>query len=359
MTSTHDARRVEAARLERFIHDVLARIADAATADAATRAMMHGSRLGIDSHGARLLQHYVTVMEAGRVNPRPALRLEAGGATAVLDGDDGHGALAAYRAMDEAVTLAGRQGIGAVTIRRSSHFGPAGAYALAAAERGYIGLAFCNSDSFVRLHEGKSRFHGTNPIAAAVPVAGQRPWLLDMATSAIPYNRVQLYRSLARVLPEGVASDVEGRDVRDAERADMLAPLGGEFGFKGAGLGGLVEILSAVLTGMQLSFDIAPMPGPDLSTPRGLGAFVLALDPAAFVAPATFEAGMTRYLETLRGSPAVDGGEVMAPGDREWREAAERERHGIPLDPDTLAHYAALAERFGLAWPPDNRRGAT
>ncbi|MEO1961504.1 MAG: Ldh family oxidoreductase [Paracoccus sp. (in: a-proteobacteria)] len=174
--TTHDARRVNDAHLERFIHDVLARIADTATADAATRAMMHGSRLGIDSHGARLLQHYVTVMEAGRVNPRPALRLKAGGgATAVLDGDDGHGALAAYRAMDEAVALAAQQGIGAVAIRRSSHFGPAGAYALAAAERGYIGLAFCNSDSFVRLHEGRIRFHGTNPIAAAAPVVGSRP----------------------------------------------------------------------------------------------------------------------------------------------------------------------------------------
>ncbi|MDW5376038.1 Ldh family oxidoreductase [Halomonas sp. HP20-15] len=356
--TTHDPRRVDAAHLEHFIRDVLARIADEATADAATRAMMHGSRLGIDSHGARLLQHYVTVMEAGRVNPRPELRLEAGiGATAVLDADDGHGALAAYRAMDEAVALAGRQGIGAVAIRRSSHFGPAGAYALAAAERGYIGLAFCNSDSFVRLHEGKTRFHGTNPIAAAVPAAGQRPWLLDMATSAIPYNRVKLYRSLAQVLPEGVASDVEGRDVRDAEQAEMLAPLGGAFGFKGAGLGGLVEILSAVLTGMKLSFDIAPMPGPDLSTPRGLGAFVLALDPAAFVAPVTFEAGMARYLDILRASPAIDGGAVMAPGDREWREAAEREHRGIPLDPDTLAHFAALAERFGLAWPPDSERG--
>lgn len=354
--SPADARRVDDAHLERFIHDVLARVADEATADAATRAMMHGSRLGIDSHGARLLPHYVTVMEAGRVNPRPALRLETGGATAILDADDGHGALAAYRAMDEAVTLAGQQGIGAVAIRRSSHFGPAGAYALAAAERGYIGLAFCNSDSFVRLHEGKTRFHGTNPIAAAVPAAGQRPWLLDMATSAIPYNRVQLYRSLAQILPEGVASDVEGRDVRDAEQAEMLAPLGGAFGFKGAGLGGLVEILSAVLTGMRLSFDIAPMPGPDISTPRGLGAFVLALDPAAFVAPTTFAAGMARYLDTLRSSPAVDGGTVMAPGDREWREAAEREHHGIPLDPDTLSHYVALAERFGLAWQP-NRRG--
>ena len=29
--------------------------------------------------------------------------------------------------------------------------------------------------------------------------------------------------------------------------------------------------------------------------------------------------------------------EVMAPGDREWRVEAERERDGIPVDPETAA----------------------
>ncbi len=37
--------------------------ADVATADAATRAMMHGTRYGVDSHGVRLLDHYVTALQ--------------------------------------------------------------------------------------------------------------------------------------------------------------------------------------------------------------------------------------------------------------------------------------------------------
>src|SRR5690606_1130293 len=126
--------------------------------------------------------------------------------------NDGHGALAAYMAMKHAVGIAERNGIGGVAIANSSHFGPAGAFAVEAAQAGLVGLAFCNSDSFVRLHGGAARFHGTNPIACAVPVPGQRPWLLDMATSAIPYNRVQLYRSLRRKLPAGVASAADGFD---------------------------------------------------------------------------------------------------------------------------------------------------
>lgn len=354
------SRIVRDAVLDRFCRDALAAAgADQATVDAAARAMMHASRLGVDSHGVRLLPHYATVLVAGRVNPRPAMKMTARfGAVASLDADNGHGALATYTAMEHAVRLAGQSGIGAVAVTRSSHFGPAGAYALAAAEAGFIGLATCNADSIVRLHDGAARFHGTNPIACGAPVRDGRPWLLDMATSAVPYNRVRLYRSLGRPLPSGVASTADGRDTVDAADAEMLAPIGGEYGFKGAGLAGLLEIFSAVLTGATLSVDLQRMAGPDLTTPRNLGAFVMAIRPDAFVDADTFEDGLNRYLERLRASPARTGGRVMAPGDREWAEAEKRDVEGIPLDPVTVADFETLAEKFGLAPPfQDERRG--
>lgn len=345
--------RVGADALEAFCVAALAAAgADDDTARAAADAMMHASRLGVDSHGVRLLDHYVAALEGGRVNPRPLMRIVSEfGATASLDADDGHGALAAYAAMRHAMGLAGRFGLGAVAIRNSSHFGPAGAFAIEAAHAGLIGVAFCNSDSFVRLHGGAARFHGTNPIACAVPVPGGRPWLLDMATSAIPYNRIQLYKSLGLKLPPGVASDAEGRDTDDPHAADMLAPLGAAFGFKGAGLAGLVEIFSAVLSGMKLSPEIAPMAGPDFATPRKLGAFVLALKPDAFIDAAAFGDGMRRYLESLRGSPARPGEAVMAPGDREWAEADRRAAEGIPIDPATEDAFRAIAGRYGIEPP--------
>ncbi len=339
--------------LAAFCREALAAAgADAPTADAATRAMMHGSRLGIDSHGVRLLDHYVAAIEGGRVRGRPQMRyVREAGAVATLDADAAHGALAAYTAMARATAMAERFGIGAVAIRNSSHFGAAGAFALAAAEQGKVGLVMCNSDSFVRLHGGAERFHGTNPIAVAAPIEASRPWLLDMATSAVPYNRVLLYRSLGLPLPAEVASDASGIDIRNPDLVEMLAPLGGAFGFKGAGLAGLVEILSAVLSGARLSFDILPMGGPDMSSARDLGAFVLALRPEAFVDHSAYEAGMRRYLAALRASRTAPDGEVLAPGDREWREEERRRAAGIPIDPATAQAFARLAERHGLALP--------
>lgn len=339
--------------LDHFCRAVFAAVgADEATGDAATRAMLHGTRLGVDSHGIRLLPHYARALDGGRLNKTPDMRIVSSfGAVASLDADNGHGALAAYKAMEHAINLAGQFGIGAVAIRNSSHFGPAGAYSMAAAARGFIGLTFGHSDSFVRLHDGAMRFHGTNPISAAVPVKDRNPWLLDMATSAVPYNRVQLYKSLGKTLPQGVASNDRGVDTTDPSFADMLAPLGGEFGFKGAGLAGLATILSAALSGMALDFDLYSMAGPDFSKPRGLGAFVLALKPDAFIERDRFDATMTRYVETLRSSPTREGMKVMAPGDREWVEAEIREREGVAIDPATAEGFRDLAVRCGIAWP--------
>lgn len=326
--------------------------ADDATAEAASRAMLHGSRFGVDSHGVRLLDHYVTVIAGGRVKGRPDMHFSEGAAAvATLDADHAHGARAAYAAMDHAMAKADLYGIGAVSIRNSSHFGAAGAYALAAAEQGFVGLAFCNSDSFVRLHGGAERFHGTNPIAMGAPVKDEDPWLLDMATSAIPYNRVLLYRSLEQTLPPEVASDASGHDTSDPHQVEMLAPLGAAFGFKGSALAGVVEIFSAVLTGARLSFDIAPMGGPDYGTPRNVGAFVMALKPGAFLPEAEFDAGMRRYRETLRASRAAPGEMVMAPGDREWRVAEQRRADGIPIDPATADAFDRIAARFNLPRP--------
>lgn len=167
------------------------------SAAAAVRAMMHASLIGVDSHGVRLVVHYDRVLRGGRVNGTPNLSVRrTAAATAVVDGDNALGHHAAYVAMDKAIELARESGIGAVGVIRSSHFGAAGAYARVAAEAGMIGFATTNSDKVVAPFQGREPFHGTNPLAFAAPSGGARPWLLDMATSSIPLNRLLLCKSL-------------------------------------------------------------------------------------------------------------------------------------------------------------------
>jgi LDH2 family malate/lactate/ureidoglycolate dehydrogenase len=234
-----------------------------------------------------------------------------------------------------------------------SHMGAAGAYALWAAEQGFIGFLTANSDAAVRLHDGRDAFHGTSPIAWGAPVPGQKPWLLDMATSAIPMNRVLLYRSLGMALPEGVAVDETGRTTTDPHAARVLSPVGGAYGYKGAALAGLVEILSATLSGMALSTELVPMFAQSTGQPRDMGGFALAIDPEAFIPAEIYAATINRYLASLRAAePAEDAAlRPMAPGDREWAVEAERVQHGVPVDPVSETEFAAIGATYGLALP--------
>lgn len=344
---------VDGNELQRFMQAALERCGvDDAARQAVAKALLTASRMGTDSHGLRLLPHYVAAVQGGRIKPRPEMRFTRRlPGTGFLNAGDGFGHRAGYVAIDHAMAMADEVGIGAVAVGHSSHFGAAGCYALEAAERGYVGLSFCNADALVSVHQGKHAFHGTNPIAFAAPVPGQKPYLLDMATSSIPWNRVKQYAAIDRELPSNVVVDAHGKLTTDPHLARSLLPLGGtDFGFKGAGLAGMVEVLSATLTGMIHGFRMVPMTGEDMATPRGVGHFFLVMRPDAFVEREVYDRGMVGYLEDLRAQPAQEGAEVLAPGDREWRCQAHRNAKGVPLDSANVAAYSALAQSLDI--PP-------
>lgn len=335
--------------VKKFIFDAL-RAAGTSheSAQAVTDALTEASLRGVDSHGIRLLIHYTKVVTNGRVNPTPQLSFaQSSRSTGVVNGDNGFGHYASYFAVDRAIELARESGVSAVSVINSSHFGAAGCYVLRAASQGLAALGTCNSDSFVLPHDGIKPFHGTNPLAFAAPVRGQRPFLMDMATSVVPWNRVLDLRMKKLPLPPDVAVDDCGEPTLDPEKSSALLPLGGvQYGYKGAALGSVAEVLSAVMTGMGHCSQLLAMTGPDLSTPRRLGHFFVVIDPLRFVPAELYEAGMNAYLTDLRSQPAHAGKQVMAPGDREWKVEAHRRRHGIPVTESLEREFVNLAKQL-------------
>lgn len=319
-------------------------------ADAVALALSSASLRGVDSHGVRLLPHYLRALAGGRIAkaPRITAKRTAPGAV-VVDADNGFGHFAGYRAVAEGCTVAREAGMAGVSVINSSHFGAAGCYALAAAEAGCLAFAFCNSDPFVLPHDAQAPFHGTNPIAFAAPVPGQRPVLLDMASSIVPWNRIRDYELKGLPVPEDVAVDAAGEMTTDPAAVAALLPFGGaRFGFKGAGLAAVMEVMSAAVTGMAHCSRLLAMSGPDMSTPRRLGQFYIVIDPEAFVPRAVYEAGIAAYLADLRATPAKPGAQVLAPGDREWACLDERSANGIPVAPALLEEFRQIAGELGL-----------
>ena len=96
---------------------------------------------------------------------------------------------------------------------------------------------------------------GTNPIAFAAPADKNPPFILDMATSTVAIGKLRVHYLNDKPVPAGWATDDQGRPLTDAKaayEARNMTPLGGlpeMSSHKGYGLGAMVEILCAMLTG--------------------------------------------------------------------------------------------------------------
>ena len=329
---------------------------------------------GIDSHGIARLTHYLNRIVHGSINAAPNIVVtHTGPCTAQVAGDQGLGIVVAHRAMEVAIEQARAQGIGAVGVSDSSHCGAVGLYARSAARQGLIGMAFTHSDKIAAPHGGHQPFLGTNPIAMAFPRAAPgaeppqggrdplggparsavgadiyaEPVCLDMATTPIPWNRVMNARREGHVLPDDVAVDAAGAPTTNAHAAAALRPLGGlEYGHKGYGLALIVELLCGPLNGNLWGPQIGPMYA-ELTRPRRIGAFFVAIDPMRFAGGAALAATVEQIARALAAQP----GEVLMPGDPELAEEARRRAHGVPIEPGLRDEMRAWSERLKITAP--------
>lgn len=313
------------------------------------RSLAQTSLWGIDSHGIARLPHYLNRVAHGSILARPDIRIEqTGPGTAQVHGGRGQGIVVAHRANALAIELARDAGVAAVGVSDSSHCGAIGLYTRAAAREGLIGIAFTHSDSIAAPFGGHEPFFGTNPISLAFPRAGGQPLCLDMATTAIPWNRVMNARRDGVPLPSGVALDAQGGDCADAQAARALRPLGGEeYGHKGYGLAMMVELLCGPLNGNPFGPHISSM-YEALDQPRELGAFFIIIDPARFAggaALASVVAGMAIELSRAPGAPRM-------PGDPEAEHEKQRQRLGLPVPPALWGEMQIWSGRLSVALPP-------
>ena len=172
--------------------------------------------------------------------------------------------------MGHAIQLAGESGVGAVAVRNSSHFGSAAYFALMAAQQDMLGLSFTHADALMLTYGGTRPFFGTNPICFAAPCRDEEPFCLDMATTSVTWNRVLREYSQAGSVPTDWGVDEHGNGAGDPASMVALHPIGG---YKGFGLGMMVDVLCGLLTGMPFGREISRMYADPIENKRYLGHF--------------------------------------------------------------------------------------
>jgi L-2-hydroxycarboxylate dehydrogenase (NAD+) len=318
---------------------------------------------GVASHGVAHLRRYADGLRAGTIVARPQERVVTETpVTAVIDAGAGLGHPVSYRAMQRANEKARQVGVGFVSVCNSNHHGILANYAMMALPHDCIGLAMTNASSKVMPTFGRQPTLGTNPIAIAAPAGTQRPFVLDMATSAIALGKIEIADQLDKPIPEGWALYKDGTPATDSHRAmdefrrnlgAGLLSLGGVGelfgGHKGYGLAITVEIFTALLS------SAAPSPLTYPKTPEGkpghanIGHFFGVWRVDCFRPVAEFKKAMDDYQQLLKDVPKAPGQDrIFIHGEKEFEAAERNRREGVPINQTVAADLRKLARELKI-----------
>ena len=316
---------------------------------------------GIASHGTARLPSYLNLIEAGVMEPAARPTQESGKPAFVrFNANNGWGHHAARISTEEAVRRAQELGVGIAVVRNTNHYGIAGWYAMQIARQGLIGISMTNASPIVAPTRSRVPMLGTNPIAVAVPAGRYGMMVLDMATSTVPFGRLEVAARRGESVLDAWAIDSEGSPALTAEAAlkGSLQPLGGREetgGYKGYGLALVVELLTGVLGEAAIAPNIFGMFS--LVGNSNLGQFFMAIDPQSIEGSEGFEERTEQLLQDLTTAPTIPNspGPVLYPGQPEAERTAYQTLHGIVLDKKHHESLLHLAESHNLPFPTTQR----
>jgi LDH2 family malate/lactate/ureidoglycolate dehydrogenase len=253
---------------------------------------------------------------------RPVSVVRESGSTALLDGGDNNGMIAAWHATQATIERAAVNGLAIVCMGNTSMTGRSAYYCEMIARAGFIVIHTVASPRSVAPFGGTRPALGTNPIAFGFPTESD-PLVIDMGTSAFMGTDLQFRARLGTPIPEGVALGPNGHPTTDANaaRRGALLPFGGpDGGYKGFGLALAMDALGALAAGTRNASDIG-------------GYTFIAFRPDLFLPAEDYRREVSKRIETIKATPRQEGvDEIRIPGERSYTTRARLLVEGIEID---------------------------
>jgi 3-dehydro-L-gulonate 2-dehydrogenase len=301
-----------------------------AKADICAQTHTETSRDGVYSHGLNRVARFVDYVKKSwvDVNAEPSL-IKRFGSLENYDGNRGPGILNAKFAINRAIEIAKEQEIGIVTLRNTTHWMRGGTYGWEAADRGFIGICWTNTESCMPAWGAKNTRLGNNPFIMAVP-RQEGHIVLDMAMSQYSYGKLQVTRLNNELLPFPGGFDKNGNLTKEPgpiEESMRILPMGY---WKGSGFAILLDIISAVLAGGLATVGIDKV---QEGSCGGCCQLFMAIDPYQIGGQEFVEETLNQTVSYIKSSePATEGKEVFYPGELAAITRKENMKMGIPVD---------------------------
>jgi LDH2 family malate/lactate/ureidoglycolate dehydrogenase len=251
--------------------------------------------------------------------------------SALVDGGNKVGYVAAYRGAEVAIAKAKASGIAIVGVHNSYYSGRNAYYVEQIVNAGLVAIHTASAKPHVIPPGGRKPALGTNPFSIGFPSANG-PVIYDIGTASVMWGEVLLMARLGHPLPEGVGFDADGQptlDARAVEQGGGVSPFGGH---KGYGLSFAIQALG-LLAG-------AALPRGDV---QDYGFLFIAIDPAVMLPDGDFEAQFSELVARVKATPRQTGvEEIRIPSERAFREREQRRIEGIVLDRKVVEALYAL-----------------
>ena len=252
---------------------------------------------GIKSHCFHYLPIYCLHLKCGKVkgDASPVINTISNVAFKV-DADNGFAHRAIAMGMKKLFPSAKENGISSLAITNSYNCGILGYHTKNIAKESLLGIGFTNAPASIAPQGGIKPVVGTNPFSIAVYNKGDVEIIIDQSASVVAKSEISLRAKSGEKIPEGWAFGPDGEITTDANTAlkGTMAPSGG---YKGFGVGLLVEIMSSCLTGSNLGTEASSFAN-DQGPPPGTGQFFIAINPDRF--SDTFEEKITKLVQSIK-----------------------------------------------------------
>ena len=305
--------------IEKLSSDGVSKTDAEITADVMTVA----DKCGVLTHGSKMLPTYIKKLSENGFNLNPDFKvIRETNSFAVLDGDNSIGFVSAVYSMEYAKRKAKENGMFTVFSRNNNTFGPAFYYPLLAAKSGMIGIISSNSPAQMAPIGGREKMLGTNPFAAAIPIADKDPIIIDMASSIVAKSRFAYYKEQGKKLPDGWALDENGEPTNDPDSAikGFIMPMAGH---KGYAIAMLIDILSGVMSGAAY-LDTVGRFYTDSKNGMNVGFMCTVIDPYAVLGE-EYDERIKDFEEKLRNTKTIKDNIITLPGDRKHRAFKQNE----------------------------------
>lgn len=312
------------------------------------RGLVGSDLAGVTSHGLSQIPRYVAAVRSGELDPtaQPVV-VHDGSATARVAGRWAFGHVAADLAVSTVLKKVGTQGVAVVALIECHHIGRMGEFVEDAAAQG-VALAIYGGGQGVERpaavpYGGRSAVLHTNPIAIGAPADPGRPFVMDIATTAMSGLKVAQIAAAHGTLPPDTIVDAEGSPTVDP---NQLSQGGAHLPFgrhKGYAFMLTAEVFGRIVTGADDASD-TERGGPWL---RHAGYLFVGFAVDAFIERERYDERVRDLFDSIRAVPPAPGFDrVLVPGDVE---ATSRAATADAFDyPDDL-----VAQIRRLARSPD------